>query len=108
MSPMSRGGGGGIFNYMETSCFRVFMLLTTQKRMFPCIFSPKCCNGNSPLFVFATDDIAVDWVNNKLYWADGTYQRVEVLDLDSGNRATVLTIGGGTSLSGIAVDPTTR
>ena len=55
-----------------------------------------------------SDDIAVDWINDKLYWTDATLQKIEVMDLGSGIRKTLLYTGAGTIPRGIAVDPNTR
>ena len=55
-----------------------------------------------------TDDIAIDWINDKLYWTDATLQRVEVMDLFSGIRSTIFDTGATTTPRGIAVDPSTR
>ena len=55
-----------------------------------------------------TDDIAIDWINDKIYWTDASLQKVEVMDLFSGDRATLFDTGGGTIPRGIAVDPSTR
>jgi DNA-binding beta-propeller fold protein YncE len=55
-----------------------------------------------------TDDLAVDWINDKLYWTDATLQKVEVMDLHSGYRTTLFDTGVGTTPRGIAVDPSTR
>ncbi len=54
------------------------------------------------------DDIAIDWINDKLYWADATLHKVEVMDLTSGDRKTLFDTGVGTLPRGIAVDPSTR
>lgn len=59
-------------------------------------------------FLNLLDDIAVDWVSNKLYWVDAVWARIEVLDLDSLLRAEVLRIGPNTLPRAIAVEPTTR
>ena len=58
-------------------------------------------------FCTKSDDIAVDWINDKLYWTDRTLQRIEVMDF-RGIRKTLLHTGVGTKPRGIAVDPSTR
>lgn len=55
-----------------------------------------------------SDDIAVDWVSNKLYWVDAAWARIEVLDLDSLIRVELLRVGPNTNPRGIAVEPTTK
>ncbi len=54
------------------------------------------------------EDIAVDWVSNKLYWTETLYRRIEVLDLDTLVVAPVLDADPHSGIRGIAVDPTTR
>ena len=54
------------------------------------------------------EDLAVDWIANNLYWTDGIYARLEVLDLDTMNRAELLQTGAHTAPRGIVVDPSTR
>ncbi len=39
------------------------------------------------------DDIAVDWINKKLYWTDAGTKRIEVADLDGGNRLVLVQLG---------------
>ena len=58
--------------------------------------------------IIILDDIAVDWVSNKLYWVDAVWARIEVLDLESMLRAEVLRTGPSTLPRGIAVEPTTK
>ena len=54
------------------------------------------------------DDIAVDWVSNKLYWVDAVWARIEVLDLDSLYRAEILRTGPNTNPRAIAIEPLNR
>ena len=54
------------------------------------------------------EDIAVDWVSNKLYWVDAAWARIEVLDLESRYRAEVLRVGPNTNPSAIALEPQLR
>lgn len=55
-----------------------------------------------------TDDLAVDWIGNNLYWVDSVWARIEVMNLDTLHRAEVLMTGPNTNPRAIAVDPTTR
>ena len=57
---------------------------------------------------FYPDDVAVDWIGNNLYWTDAVWARIEVLNLNTGDRAEVLRTGANTNPRAIAVDPTTR
>jgi len=54
------------------------------------------------------DDIALDWVGNNLYWTDAFYARIEVLDLDTLERAELFRTGANTVPRAIVVDPGTR
>ena len=49
--------------------------------------------------------MAVDWINDKLYWTDSRFDRIEVLDLNSSKR-NVLVSTGLDKPRGIAVHPT--
>ena len=60
------------------------------------------------MFFPSLDDVAVDWVSNKLYWVDAVWARIEVLDLESLLRAEVLRTGPNTLPRAIAVEPTMR
>ena len=60
------------------------------------------------IILLYSEDIAVEWVSNKLYWVDAEWARIEVLDLDSLLRAEVLRVGPNTLPRGIAVDPISR
>ena len=53
----------------------------------------------------------MDWVNDKLYWVDSLWARIEVMDISpSGNqdRAEVVKLTNHTIPRGIAVDPNSR
>ena len=50
----------------------------------------------------------MDWVSNKLYWADAIWARIEALDLATLVRVEVLRTGGTTRPRAIAVDPVNR
>ena len=53
-------------------------------------------------------DLAVDWVANNLYWTDEFWARIEVMDLDTRERAEVIRTGNHTVPRGIVVDPINR
>lgn len=57
------------------------------------------------------DDVAVDWINDKLYWIDSLWARIEVMDISDGSmgeRAELIKLTNHTIPRGIAVDPTAR
>ena len=54
--------------------------------------------------VLHTDDLAWDWVNQKLYWTDACNDRIEVYDpLNGYRRALIYT--GLSAPRGIVADP---
>lgn len=58
--------------------------------------------------MLSPDDIAVDWVSNKLYWTDSIWARIEAIDLNTSIRVEVLATGSNTVPRAIAVDPINR
>ena len=58
--------------------------------------------------VFITDDLAIDWIGNNLYWTDAQWSRIEVMNLDTRDRAEVLRTEANFDPRAIAVDPTTK
>lgn len=50
-------------------------------------------------------DLAVDWINNKLYWTDRDYKQIEVYDLMTSERRVVVTTGPSSLPLGLAVYP---
>lgn len=56
----------------------------------------------------SAEDIAVDWVSNKLYWIDSLWARIEVMDIASGQRAELLRTNNHSIPRGIALDPIAR
>ena len=59
------------------------------------------------IFLSFSDGLAVDWINDKLYWVDAVTAKIEVANLDGSNR-TVLFANNIGILRAIVVDPTTR
>ena len=57
--------------------------------------------------LMTTDDIAMDWIGNNLYWTDAFYARIEVMDMDTGHRMELMRTGVNTIPRAIAVDPST-
>ena len=62
------------------------------------------CSYTFPL----TDGIAVDWVNEKLYWTEATVGEVLVMDVAQRQRIKLIDNYDGSTTRAIAVDPTTR
>ena len=62
--------------------------------------------SSSMLLPHPSDDIAWDWVTEKLYWTDECYNHIMVFDASKGETKTLLN-SLGSSTRGIAVDPIT-
>ncbi len=60
------------------------------------------------LLLLFSEDIAMDWVANNLYWTESITGNIEVLDLDTFGRTVVLNTGGNSIPRGIALDPSRR
>ena len=59
-------------------------------------------------YAYFSEDIALDWIGNNLYWTESATGNIEVLNLDTFERTILLTIGGSSALRGICLDPNTR
>lgn len=59
------------------------------------------CNERS------TDGLGWDWVNQKLYWTDQQYKRIEVLDPSTNGRKVLIATGVNSNPRNIIVDPNT-
>ena len=57
---------------------------------------------------FNIEDVCVDWIGNNLYWTESITGNIEVLDLDTFERAVIINAGAEAVPRGIAVDPATR
>ncbi len=49
--------------------------------------------------------LAVDWINDKLYWTDRSNLRIEVYDLHTSKRSTIVSTGAGSLPLGLAIYP---
>ena len=47
----------------------------------------------------------MDWVSNKLYWIDSLWARIEVMDIESGQRAELIRTNNHSIPRGLALDP---
>ena len=62
---------------------------------------------NLSFIVYLLASIAVDWINDKIYWSDENTSRIEVAELSGKYRKTLIE----TNLlhpRGLVADPTTR
>ena len=55
-----------------------------------------------------TENVAVDWVSNNLYWTDTFRTLLGVLDLDTMHSAELIWSGSNTAPYAIALDPNAR
>ena len=57
--------------------------------------------------IIYTASLAVDWLNDRLYWVDRSLRQVGEYDLITGHRSVVLSTGepGASSPSGLALYP---
>ena len=51
------------------------------------------------------DGLAWDWINEKLYWADASTDRIEVYDPTTRNRKLLFNTGLNTNPADIIIDP---
>ena len=58
--------------------------------------------------IFYLDGIAVDWITQKLYWTDAGFRHIEVIELSSRYRKTIILTGSTTVPRAIVVDSSTR
>ena len=58
-------------------------------------------------FQYYIDGIAWDWINEKLYWTDYSYHKIEVYRPSSNDRRVLFDSATVSSPRGIVVDPTT-
>ena len=54
-----------------------------------------------------TGGLAVDWIGRKIYWTDYNLRKVEVMDVNGGNRKVIMQSSSVDRPRSIAVDPTT-
>ena len=50
-------------------------------------------------------DLAVDWINDKLYWTDSTLHKIEEVDIVTLTRKVVVQLDTRSSPKGLAVYP---
>ena len=56
----------------------------------------------------SSEDLAVDWVANKLYWVESANSSIQVLDLSLGARhRQLIDTGPGSEPRSLVVDPST-
>uniref|UniRef100_A0A8C9T919 Low density lipoprotein receptor-related protein 2a n=1 Tax=Scleropages formosus TaxID=113540 RepID=A0A8C9T919_SCLFO len=84
---------------------RVFWTDTIQNKVFSVDMDGSHMEVVLNVSVDYPENLAVDWVNNKLYVVEGVVNRIDMADLDGKNRVTLIAENLGNP-RGLAVDPT--
>ncbi|XP_048450164.1 low-density lipoprotein receptor-related protein 2-like, partial [Rhincodon typus] len=84
---------------------KIFWTDTMQNKVFSVDHSGSRIQQILNVSIDSPENIAVDWVNNKLYVVETSISRIEVVDLNGSNRITLIAENLGNP-RGIAVDPT--
>ncbi|XP_072435639.1 low-density lipoprotein receptor-related protein 2a isoform X3 [Chiloscyllium punctatum] len=84
---------------------KIFWTDTIQNKLFSVDHSGSRIQQILNVSIDTPENIAVDWVNNKLYVVETSISRIEVVDLNGSNRITLIAENLGNP-RGIAVDPT--
>uniref|UniRef100_A0A4W3HU78 Low-density lipoprotein receptor-related protein 2 n=1 Tax=Callorhinchus milii TaxID=7868 RepID=A0A4W3HU78_CALMI len=83
----------------------IFWTDTVQNKVFSADVSGSGIRQVLNVSVDTPENLAVDWVNNKLYVVETSIDRIDLVDLDGSNRVTIIAENLG-SPRGIALDPT--
>ena len=67
---------------------------------------PSALLSHKPLLV--TEDLAVDWIANNLYWTETLSRTLEVFSIDTAYSTELLASGPHSAPRAIVVDPSTR
>uniref|UniRef100_A0A8C2DL15 Low density lipoprotein receptor-related protein 2a n=1 Tax=Cyprinus carpio TaxID=7962 RepID=A0A8C2DL15_CYPCA len=84
---------------------RVFWTDTIQNKVFSVDMDGSHLQVVLNVSVDYPENLAVDWVNNKLYVVEASVNRIDMVDLDGSNRVTLIAEHLGNP-RGLALDPT--
>uniref|UniRef100_A0A3P8VV89 EGF-like domain-containing protein n=1 Tax=Cynoglossus semilaevis TaxID=244447 RepID=A0A3P8VV89_CYNSE len=99
----NRGVAVGVdFHY---NLHRIFWTDTIQNKVFSVDMDGSNLQVVLNVSVDYPENLAVDWINNKLYVVESSVNRIDMVDFDGGNRVTLITQNLGNP-RGLAVDPT--
>uniref|UniRef100_A0A671PYM9 EGF-like domain-containing protein n=1 Tax=Sinocyclocheilus anshuiensis TaxID=1608454 RepID=A0A671PYM9_9TELE len=84
---------------------RVFWTDTIQNKVFSVDMDGSRLQVVLNVSVDYPENLAVDWVNNKLYVVEASVNRIDMVDLDGSNRVTLIAEHLGNP-RGLALDPT--
>ncbi|XP_063285770.1 low-density lipoprotein receptor-related protein 2 [Pelobates fuscus] len=99
----NRGIAVGVDFHFKSN--RVFWTDTVQDKVFSANLNGTNVRQILNVSVDTPENLAVDWINDKLYIVETSVNRIDMVDLDGGNRATLIAENLG-SPRGIALDPT--
>uniref|UniRef100_H2V9M6 EGF-like domain-containing protein n=1 Tax=Takifugu rubripes TaxID=31033 RepID=H2V9M6_TAKRU len=103
VNSQNRGAAVGVdFHY---DLRRIFWTDTIQNKVFSVDMDGSNVQVVLNVSVDYPENLAVDWVNNKLYVVEASVNRIDVVDFDGSNRVTLITENLGNP-RGVAVDPT--
>nr|XP_010969732.1 low-density lipoprotein receptor-related protein 2 isoform X1 [Camelus bactrianus] len=99
----NRGSAVGVdFHY---ALQRIFWTDTVQNKVFSASINGLDIQEVLNVSIEDPENLAVDWVNNKLYVVETNINRIDMVDLDGSQRVTLITENLGRP-RGIALDPT--
>ncbi|XP_043931281.1 low-density lipoprotein receptor-related protein 2 [Protopterus annectens] len=99
----NRGAAVGVdFHF---SLHRVFWTDTVQNKVFSVDISGSNIQEVLNVSLDTPENLAVDWINNKLYVIETAVDRIDLVDLNGNNRVTLIT-ENLSNPRGIALDPT--
>uniref|UniRef100_A0A8C4INS7 Low density lipoprotein receptor-related protein 2a n=1 Tax=Dicentrarchus labrax TaxID=13489 RepID=A0A8C4INS7_DICLA len=103
VNSQNRGVAVGVdFHY---NLHRIFWTDTIQNKVFSVDMDGSNMQVVLNVSVDYPENLAVDWVNNKLYVVEASVNRIDMVDFDGSNRVTLITENLGNP-RGVAVDPT--
>uniref|UniRef100_A0A3Q2Q3X8 Low-density lipoprotein receptor-related protein 2 n=1 Tax=Fundulus heteroclitus TaxID=8078 RepID=A0A3Q2Q3X8_FUNHE len=103
VNSQNRGTAVGVDYHYNLSM--IFWTDTIQNKVFSVHMDGSNVQVVLNVSVDHPENLAVDWVNNKLYVVETSVNRIDMVDLDGSNRVTLITENLGNP-RGLAVDPT--
>ncbi|XP_069472259.1 low-density lipoprotein receptor-related protein 2 isoform X2 [Ambystoma mexicanum] len=103
VSSQNRGVAVGVDFHFQLR--RIFWTDTLQNKVFSADISGSDVQEVLSASVDNPENLAVDWISNKLYIVETSVNRIDVVNLDGSNRVTLIAENLGNPI-GIALDPT--
>ena len=60
------------------------------------------------IFLRFSEDIAIDWISDKIYWTDNALDAISVMSIEGGFYKIIVDTGANTIPRSIVVDPINR